>query len=94
MQRNACNCGCGRPQSVLPMVLRDRRAKMRSPDGQMKRVGIASLGQPRQGFPFNPALRFVGQATRTYHPQADLRRFRHSQVRILAPQPASAVSAV
>jgi len=26
MQRNACNCGCGRPQSV-PMVLRDRRAK-------------------------------------------------------------------
>ena len=41
------------------------------------------------GFPFNPAWRFVGQATRTYH----LRRFRHSQVRILAPQPASAVSA-
>jgi len=41
------------------MILRDRRAKMRSRDGQMKRGGIASLRQPRRGFPFNPALRFL-----------------------------------
>jgi len=25
----------------------------------MKRGGIASLRQPRRGFPFNPALRFL-----------------------------------
>jgi hypothetical protein len=37
-------------QSV-PMILCDRRAKMRSREGQMKRGGIASLRPPRRAFP-------------------------------------------
>ena len=58
MLEQAQKKGMGDAVSVST-ILRDRRAKMRSRNGQVKRAGIASPRQPCRGFPFDPALGFM-----------------------------------